>query len=100
MIFRVYAYICAPSYGDVAQLARALAWHARGRGFESHLLHKVLILSYKKPSNFMNLGAFLLGYNITGFQVDLEWRLNQDLNEEEQQCFAYFSHITDQLEEA
>ncbi len=26
--------------GDVAQLARALAWHARGRGFESHLLHK------------------------------------------------------------
>jgi hypothetical protein len=26
--------------GDVAQLARALAWHARGRGFESHLLHE------------------------------------------------------------
>lgn len=26
--------------GDVAQLARALAWHARGRGFDSHLLHK------------------------------------------------------------
>lgn len=26
--------------GDVAQLARALAWHARGRGFDSHLLHR------------------------------------------------------------
>ena len=27
-------------YGDVAQLARALDWQSRGRGFESHLLHK------------------------------------------------------------
>ncbi len=36
---KVLAYIC-PRYGDVAQLARALAWHARGRGFDSHLLHK------------------------------------------------------------
>ena len=26
--------------GDVAQLARALAWHARGQGFESPYLHK------------------------------------------------------------
>ena len=26
--------------GDVAQLARALGWQPRGRGFESHLLHK------------------------------------------------------------
>ena len=25
--------------GDVAQLARALAWHARGQGFESPYLH-------------------------------------------------------------
>ncbi len=25
--------------GDVAQLARALGWQPRGRGFESHLLH-------------------------------------------------------------
>ena len=25
--------------GDVAQLARALDWQSRGRGFESHLLH-------------------------------------------------------------
>lgn len=32
-------YICHHIFGDVAQLARALAWHARGRGFDSHLLH-------------------------------------------------------------
>ena len=25
--------------GDVAQMARALDWQSRGRGFESHLLH-------------------------------------------------------------
>ena len=25
--------------GDVAQLARALDWQSRGRGFDSHLLH-------------------------------------------------------------
>ena len=31
-----------PLYGDVAQLARALDWQSRGRGFESHLLHKIL----------------------------------------------------------
>ena len=35
--------------GDVAQLARALDWQSRGRGFESHLLHK------KKP---LNLSGF------------------------------------------
>lgn len=29
-----------PLRGAVAQLARALAWHARGRGFESHQLHR------------------------------------------------------------
>lgn len=26
--------------GELAQLARALAWHARGQGFESPILHK------------------------------------------------------------
>ena len=25
--------------GGIAQLARVLAWHARGHGFESHYLH-------------------------------------------------------------
>jgi hypothetical protein len=27
-------------YGELAQLARALAWHARGRRFDSDILHK------------------------------------------------------------
>ena len=30
-----------PLIGDVAQLARALAWHARGQGFESPYLHNI-----------------------------------------------------------
>ena len=30
--------------GDVAQLARALDWQSRGRGFESLLLHNLLNL--------------------------------------------------------
>ena len=30
---------CAPSDGDIAQLARAMALQAIGRGFESHYLH-------------------------------------------------------------
>ena len=28
--------------GDIAQLARALAWHARGPGFESPYLHHII----------------------------------------------------------
>jgi hypothetical protein len=28
-------------------LARVLAWHARGHGFESHILHETYILSPK-----------------------------------------------------
>jgi uncharacterized protein (TIGR02231 family) len=39
--------------GDIAQLARALAWHARGRGFDSHCLHKKDKL--KSLSFFLNL---------------------------------------------
>jgi hypothetical protein len=31
-------YICNP-FGELAQLARALAWHARGQGFDSPVLH-------------------------------------------------------------
>ena len=36
----------AVQFGDVAQLARALAWHARGRGFESHYLHGFCTMFY------------------------------------------------------
>ena len=32
-------YICSP-FGGLAQLARALAWHARGRRFDPDTLHK------------------------------------------------------------
>ena len=35
----VFRYFCAPK-GELAQLARALAWHARGQGFDSPVLHK------------------------------------------------------------
>ena len=31
-------YFCRP-FGELAQLARALAWHARGRRFDSDILH-------------------------------------------------------------
>ncbi len=37
-------YICAPSeflIGELAQLARALAWHARGHRFDSGILHEL-----------------------------------------------------------
>ena len=34
------AYICHPKNGELAQLARALAWHARGRRFDSDILHR------------------------------------------------------------
>lgn len=26
-------------HGELAQLARAFAWHAKGHGFDSHILH-------------------------------------------------------------
>ena len=32
-------YLCI-AIGGLAQLVRALAWHARGREFESHILHE------------------------------------------------------------
>ena len=36
--FRKIRYLC-PEKGGLAQLARALAWHARGHEFESRILH-------------------------------------------------------------
>ena len=36
--FRKIRYLC-PANGGLAQLARALAWHARGHEFESRILH-------------------------------------------------------------
>ena len=37
--FRKIRYLC-PAKGGLAQLARALAWHARGHEFESRILHQ------------------------------------------------------------
>ncbi len=42
--------------GAIAQLARALEWHSRGRGFDSHWLHHPIT---KKPSRII-CWAFLL----------------------------------------
>src|SRR4026208_2053927 len=42
-LHQVRRYICNPKvlkFGELAQLARALAWHARGRRFDSDILHK------------------------------------------------------------
>ena len=33
-------YLCTRNQGGLAQLARALAWHARGHEFDSRILHK------------------------------------------------------------
>lgn len=38
-MLRGIIFVRLQNYGDVAQLARALDWQSRGRGFESHLLH-------------------------------------------------------------
>ena len=35
-----FLYIVVKPFGGVAHLARALAWHARGKGFKSPHLHK------------------------------------------------------------
>ena len=56
-----------PFLGDVAQLARALDWQSRGRGFESHLLHVI------EASGFLILLALstVLPKNGTFLQIDL-----------------------------
>ena len=40
--YRNSHYICRNDCeGELAQLARALAWHARGHEFDSRILHKI-----------------------------------------------------------
>ncbi len=39
---RFESLLYSPYLGGVAQLARALAWHARGQGFNSPYLHESL----------------------------------------------------------
>ena len=51
--------IFALLFGDVAQLARALAWHARGQGFESPYLH---LEAYQKKSKACKSMMYRLFY--------------------------------------
>ena len=52
-------YFCSP-HGELAQLARALAWHARGRRFDSDILHAL-----KPPSG----GFFIFLYSLSGMRI-------------------------------
>ena len=45
-----FAYLCNRNQGGLAQLARALAWHARGHQFDPGILHKTE--SYESSSLF------------------------------------------------
>ena len=51
------ATIFAKQKGGLAQLARALAWHARGHEFESRILHQEGQTKARKPAN-LNLQVF------------------------------------------
>ena len=41
LLLKIFPYFCA-TQGGLAQLARALAWHARGHRFDSDILHLIL----------------------------------------------------------
>jgi peptidoglycan biosynthesis protein MviN/MurJ (putative lipid II flippase) len=45
----------APIYGGLAQLARALAWHARGHRFDPDILHNNEIKAFRKLEAFIVL---------------------------------------------
>ncbi len=48
--------------GDVAQLARALDWQSRGRGFESHLLHQKRILVEKSQGSLFYIDVIIVTF--------------------------------------
>ena len=60
------AYICGPflgcqtrvrvADGELAQLARALAWHARGRRFDSDILHQISLAQLARASRHVHVG--------------------------------------------
>src|SRR5690606_12492007 len=52
--------------GGIAQLARALAWHARGQGFESPYLH-----NKKSPAIFAGLFLYSRCSIENGFQINV-----------------------------
>ena len=49
-------YLCTRNQGGLAQLARALAWHARGHEFDSRILHQ----SQERHSKGVVLGFYAM----------------------------------------
>ena len=56
------ATIFATQKGGLAQLARALAWHARGHEFESRILHQEGQTKARKPAN-LKFAGFLFPFS-------------------------------------
>ena len=55
--------IFANGKGVLAQLARALAWHARGQGFDSLILHL-----WRQTQKNENLPLFSVPLNLTLYE--------------------------------
>ena len=55
-------YLC-PRNGGLAQLARALAWHARGHEFESRILHQETTQKIANPCKSRIYRDFYFGRN-------------------------------------
>ena len=56
-------FIFAPTNGGLAQLARALAWHARGHEFESRILHQETTQKIANPCKSRIYRDFYFGRN-------------------------------------
>ena len=57
-----FRYLC-PANGGLAQLARALAWHARGHEFESRILHQETTQKIANPCKSRIYRDFYFGQN-------------------------------------
>ena len=65
-----------PLKGELAQLARALAWHARGQGFDSPVLHEVRNFRTFFMLQFIyQLYSYALDKYYVGYTSDIEKRL-------------------------
>ena len=65
------SYICCP-HGELAQLARALAWHARGHRFDSGILH--------------HINPLLSGFFLSDWDLQDALRLNQKFKAQAFSC--------------
>ena len=50
--------------GELAQLARALAWHARGHRFEPGILHNSSLVNFLCPFRCQDLENFLQNFDV------------------------------------